>query len=95
MTTVAADEFYRDNTVFAIVPDCGRDSNRALAVPFQHHFTSKSAHEIFGLFLGPGIARGHVIDREVQQISVARTLGGVMKVATEFTEAPALDEVFA
>ncbi|MFM1921006.1 MAG: hypothetical protein RLZZ303_2640, partial [Candidatus Hydrogenedentota bacterium] len=39
-------EHYRDNTVFVIVPDCGRDSNRAQAVPFQHHFNSRSAHEI-------------------------------------------------
>ncbi len=95
MTAVEADEHYRGNTVFVIVPDCGRDSNRALAVPFQHHFNSRSAHEIFALFIGPGIARGHVIDREVQQISVASTLGGVMKVPMEFTEGAPLDEVFA
>jgi len=95
MTAVEANEHYRGNTVFVIVPDCGRDSNRALAVPFQHHFSSRSSHEIFALFIGPGIARGKVIDREVQQISVASTLGGVMKVPMEFTEGPALEEVFA
>lgn len=94
-TAVEANEFYRDNTVFVIVPDCGRDSNRAMAVPFQHHFNSKSAHEIFALFLGPGIARGHVIDRPVDQIAVTATVGRIMNMPTEFTEAPALDEVFA
>ena len=36
----------RDNTVFLIVPDCGRDSNRAMPVPFQHHMNSRSAHQI-------------------------------------------------
>jgi hypothetical protein len=94
-TAVEANDFYRGNTVFVIVPDCGRDSNRALAVPFQHHFQSKSAHEIFALFLGPGIARGKVIEREVQQISVASTIGRMTKTPTEFTEGPSLDEVFA
>jgi hypothetical protein len=94
MNAVEANEFYRDNTVFVIVPDCGRDSNRAMAVPFQHHFNSKSAHEVFALFLGPGIAEGHVIDRPVEQISVASTVGHIMGMATEFTEGPALEEVF-
>jgi hypothetical protein len=95
MTAVEADEFYRGNTVFVIAPDCGRDSNRAVAVPFQHHFNSKSAHEIFALFMGPGIARGVVIDRPVHQIAIASTVGRCMNMATKFTEAPALDEVFA
>ncbi len=95
MTAVEADDFYRDNTVFVIAPDCGRDSNRAMAVPFQHHFNSKSAHEIFALFLGPGVARGVVIDRPVHQIGIASTVGQFMKMPTDFTEAPALDEVFA
>ena len=54
-----------------------------------------SAHEIFGLFVGPGIARGHVIDREVQQTDVIGTLGGLMKVATDYTEGGTLDEVIA
>src|SRR5260221_9638517 len=28
------DEQYRDNTVFVVVPDCGRDSNRSMPVPY-------------------------------------------------------------
>lgn len=92
---VQADEFYASNTVFFIVPDCGRDSNRLLAVPFQHHFNSKSAHEIFGFVMGPGIARGQVIDRHCDQICVAATIGHVMNMPTEFAEGPALEEVFA
>ncbi len=94
-TAVEANEFYRGNTVFVIVPDCGRDSNRALAVPFQHHFASKSAHEIFALVTGPGIARGTVIDREAQQVSIASTIGRVMNAPTEFAEGPVLEEAFA
>jgi hypothetical protein len=50
---IDADEEYRDNTLVVVVPDCGRDSNPFASVPFQHHFNSRSAHEIFALFIGP------------------------------------------
>jgi hypothetical protein len=40
MDAVEADEEYRDNTVFVVVPDCGRDSNPFISVPCQHHFNS-------------------------------------------------------
>lgn len=95
VTAVEADERYRDNTVFVVVPDCGRDSNRAAPVPFQHHFNSKSAHEIFALFFGPGIARGQVIHDEVNQINVASSVGQLMNVPTKFTEGDALEPIFA
>ena len=89
------DAFYRDNTIFVIVPDCGRDSNPYAAVPFQHHFNSKSAHEIFALFYGPGIAQGEVIDKPADQIQVAATIGKLMKVPTPHAEQRVLEEVFA
>ena len=38
--------------VFVIVPDCGRDANPLMGVPFQHHFNTKSAHEIWALVFG-------------------------------------------
>ncbi|MBI1317808.1 MAG: hypothetical protein GC168_02520 [Candidatus Hydrogenedens sp.] len=88
-------EAYRENTIFVIVPDCGRDSNRAQAVPFQHHFNSRSAHEIFALIFGTGIEAGRVVDREANQISVAATVAGLMSFRAEFAEAAPLDEVFA
>lgn len=86
---VKADPFYRDNTVFGIVPDCGRDSNRLVHVPFQHHF---NAHEIFGLFVGPGFAVGHVIDREVQQIDAAPTLAARAGIRMDYVEGSPLEE---
>jgi len=88
-------EAYRGNTVFVIVPDCGRDSNRAQAVPFQHHFNSRSAHEIFALVFGTGIDAGRVVDRPADQTSVTATVAGLMNFRAEFAEAPALEEVFA
>jgi hypothetical protein len=95
VAAVEADAEYRDNTVFAIVPDCGRDTNPFVPVPCQHHFGSKSSHEIFALLFGPGIPGGMVVDRLVQQIDVAPTLGQMMGVETALSEGSAMPEAFA
>jgi hypothetical protein len=87
-------ETYRGNTVFVIVPDCGRDANRAQAVPFQHHFNSRSAHEIFALVFGAGIEAGKRVDRPVDQTSIAATVAGLMGFRAGFAEAAPLEEVF-
>lgn len=84
---------YRENTVFVIVPDCGRDANPLMAVPFQHHFNSKSAHEIFALVFGPGIVRGRVLDKAVDQTSIATTVAAVMGLTSFRGEGRALDEI--
>jgi hypothetical protein len=80
-----ADEEYRDNTVFLIIPDCGRDSNRCMAVPFQHHFGAKSAYQLFAVAAGRD-ARGKVkidhpgrpVDKSYPQISMASTVANIM-----------------
>src|SRR5207245_7801928 len=71
---VEADAEYRDNTIFVVVPDCGRDNNPLADVPCQHHFNSRSAHEIFALLSGPGIRKGIVVDKKTDQISIAGTI---------------------
>lgn len=95
VSTVEADPEYRENTVFVIVPDCGRDTNPYADVPCQHHFGSKSSHEIFALIFGPGIARGQVIDKPVDQISLAATIGRISCAGAQFAEGPILEEAFA
>lgn len=95
VTAVEADPEYRDNTVFVIVPDCGRDSNPLASVPCQHHFNSRSAHEIFALLVGPGIPAGGVVDRVVQQVDVAPTVGRLLGFRAEYSEGRVLEEVFA
>jgi hypothetical protein len=92
---VEADEHYRDNTVFVIVPDCGRDTNPYASVPCQHHFGSKSSHEIFALLIGPGIQRGVVVDKKVDQISLAATIGKITGAGAEYAEGPILEQAFA
>jgi hypothetical protein len=84
-SAVQADEGYRDNTVFVVVPDCGRDANRAMPVPYQHHFNTRSAHEIFALIAGPRRLVPHnprPIDTVQQQIYVAKTIGEIMNFET-------------
>jgi len=85
---------YRDRTVFVIVPDCGRDANPLMRVPFQHHFNSKSAHEIWALVFGPGIARGRVLDKAVDQTAIAPTVGAIMGFTANRAEGRALSEIF-
>ncbi len=92
-TAVEADPDYRGRTVFVIVPDCGRDANPLMSVPFQHHFNSRSAHEIFALIWGPGITQGRVLDKAVDQTSLAATVGAAMGFKTA-AEGRALSEIF-
>jgi hypothetical protein len=91
---LARDPAYRDNTVLVVVPDCGRDDNRLMAVPFQHHFGSAAARAIWALMLGPGIARGTTIARTVDQASVAPTVGRIMNMPVSEARAPVLAEAF-
>lgn len=92
---IQGDEEYRNNTVLCIVPDCGRDSNPFLSVPFQHHFNSKSAHEIFALFWGKGIKKNQIIERRVSQIDIAPTIAKLMGFTATYAEGNLLEEVFS
>jgi hypothetical protein len=95
VATVQADLEYRDNTIFVVVPDCGRDNNPLVEVPCQHHFNSRSAHEIFALLVGPGVRRGVVVDKPTDQISVAGTVARLMGFRAEHAENRILEEAIA
>ena len=71
ISAIDSDEAYRDRTIVVVVPDCGRDANPYMAVPFQHHGNNRSTRELFALFLGPGIPAGREVDRTTQQTDVA------------------------
>jgi hypothetical protein len=97
---VQADAEYRDNTVFVVVPDCGRDSNRCMPIPYQHHFNTRSAREVFVIATGPGIVHprtGTPVDRRAQQCSVAASVGRIMGFPTPQVERAAgpLTEIHA
>jgi hypothetical protein len=95
VAAVEADPEYRGNTIFVVVPDCGRDNNPFVDVPCQHHFNSRSAHEIFAVVVGPGVARGAVVDRRTDQISIAGTIGRFMGFTADQAESRILEEAFA
>ena len=89
------DDFYAGNTVFVITPDCGRDANPLMDVPFQHHFNSRAAHEVWALVFGTGIARGRVYDRRFDQVDVAATIAALMGVNAARSEGSALSGLSA
>lgn len=72
------DDFYAGNTVFVVVPDCGRDANDLIDLPFQHHFNTRSSREIFAFFMGPGISKGRVMDKAIDQTAIAPTVAAMM-----------------
>jgi hypothetical protein len=91
----AADSFehYAGRTTLFVVPDCGRDSNTLMHIPFQHHFNTRSAHEIWALVVGPGIAKGKVLDKVKDQSQIAATIGAIMGFEAIFAEAGAISEI--
>ncbi len=94
VATADADPCYRDNTIFVITPDCGRDANPLAEVPFQHHFNSRSAHETWAVIFGPGITRG-TIDKTVDQSAIAPSIAAMMGFAADRAEGRAIEGMFA
>ena len=86
--------FYRGRTNFVIIPDCGRDANPLTALPFQHHFNTRSAHEIWALFFGPQIARGKTYDRRFDQSQMAATIGAMMGTPTPRAQGSPIGGIF-
>ncbi len=89
------DEHYRNNTVIVITPDCGRDANPLMSVPFQHHFNSGEARAVWALVLGRGVRQDRVFDREVDQTAIAATLAEVMGIRAERSEGDVLAGLFS
>ncbi len=95
VATVDADPFYAGNTIFVITPDCGRDANPLMGVPYQHHFNSRSSHETWAVVFGPGIVRNRVLDKPVDQSAVAPTIASLMGFRARRAEGDTLSEIFA
>ena len=91
--TVDADPFYRDNTIFVITPDCGRDENPLMGVPFQHHFNSRAAHETWAVIFGKGIEGGRTLDRQIDQSAIAPTIAALMGFRAGRAEGETLSEI--
>ena len=94
MDALDHDDHYRANTIVVITPDCGRDANPLMSVPFQHHFNSRAAHEVWALVVGESITKDRVYDRTVDQTAVAATLARAMGVPAERAEGDVLSGLF-
>ena len=94
VAAVDADPRYRNNTVFVITPDCGRDANPLTDIPFQHHFNSRAAHETWALVFGPGIVKNRMLDKPVDQTAVAATVSAIMGFKAREAEGNVLSELF-
>lgn len=88
-------EAYAGNTVLVVTPDCGRDANPLLGVPFQHHFNTDSARETWAVIAGPGVVRGAVLDRVADQSAVAPTIAALMGLRAHRAEGEALASILA
>lgn len=73
-------ETYRDNTLLLVLPDHGRELDESGGWGFIHHsdfYTDKGADEgcrrVWMLAMGPGVARGQVIERPVPITATAAT----------------------
>ena len=85
--------YYRDNTVFVITPDCGRDNNPLVGLPFQHHFNTKSAHETWSVIFGPGIVKDRTYDKLVDQSAIAPTIAAIMGFNADRAEGDTLSDI--
>jgi len=92
---VRNDPYYRDDTYFFVVPDCGRGRNPTRYVPYQHHDTGDvGSDEIFVYAWGPKVGRGVRVDRRKQQVDVPVTIGSLLGVRSPDWEGRELDELF-
>lgn len=94
MNALDNDPQYRDNTVVIVTPDCGRDANPLMSVPFQHHFNSRGAHEVWALIVGAGVVKDRIYDRQVDQTAMAATIAKLMGVRADRAEGDALSGLF-
>lgn len=76
-TIIQSDPEYKDRTTLYIMPDFGRDSDDDPAGNgFQHHRTGgASARTTWLLALGPHIRQNALVDRPIESIDLAPTIG--------------------
>jgi hypothetical protein len=86
---------YAGKTTMFILPDFGRDSDTDPGGNgFQHHRTGDPlSRTVWMLALGPGVRQGRTVDRRVESVDLAPTLGALLGFATPWAEGKPLPEV--
>lgn len=92
---VQSDPEYAGKTTMIILPDFGRDSDQEPGGNgFQHHRTGDAlSRTTWMIALGPGIRENVVIDRPVESIDLAPTLGSLFGFQARFSQGKPLPEL--
>jgi hypothetical protein len=86
---------YAGKTTMFILPDFGRDSDTDPGGNgFQHHRTGDPlSRTVWMLAMGPGVRQGRTVDRRVESVDLAPTLGALLGFSTPWAEGKPLPEV--
>jgi len=86
---------YAGKTTMFILPDFGRDADGdSGGNGFQHHRTGDPlSRTTWMMVLGPGVCQGAIVDRPVESIDLAPTLGSLLRFPTQFAAGKPLPEV--
>jgi hypothetical protein len=86
---------YKGRTTMFILPDFGRDSDvDAGGNGFQHHRTGDPlSRTTWMMVLGPGVRQGVVIDRPVESVDLAPTIGARLGFSARFSKGTPLTEI--
>ncbi len=93
--SVQANPEYAGKTTMFILPDFGRDSDfSAGGNGFQHHRTGDAlSRTTWMMALGPGVRQGAFVERPVESLDLAPTLGALLGFSTPLVRGKALPEV--
>jgi hypothetical protein len=92
---VQANPEYAGRTTMFILPDFGRDSDfSAGGNGFQHHRTGDAlSRTTWMMALGPGVRQGAFVERPVESLDLAPTLGALLGFSTPLASGKVLTEV--
>jgi hypothetical protein len=86
---------YAGKTTMFILPDFGRDSDGdSGGNGFQHHRTGDPlSRTTWMMVMGPGVRQGAIVDRFVESVDLAPTLGSLLGFPVQLAEGKPLPEV--
>jgi hypothetical protein len=92
---IEADPEYAGKTTLLILPDFGRDADTTPGGNgFQHHRTGDAlSRTTWMIAMGPGVRENVVVDRPVESVDLAPTVGALLGVSTRFVQGKPLAEV--
>ncbi|MFQ6104599.1 MAG: hypothetical protein ACE5OP_09945 [Candidatus Glassbacteria bacterium] len=87
------DPFYQGNTTLIVTGDHGRYDD--LTHGFRSHGgTDHGSQHILFLVIGPGIKESYIVERRINLIDIAPTIGRILDVDLPFAEGKVIEEMF-